>query len=95
MLELNGALNVGNRGMVEFIEVFKNETEYLHAMITATQEKVIPAPGRHGMVYVDTASSRTPTRRSGRSSRPTTPTKRSSIVSWWSRCRTTCGCPRK
>jgi serine protein kinase len=54
VLDLNGALNVGNRGMVEFIEVFKNETEYLHAMITATQEKVIPAPGRHGMVYVDT-----------------------------------------
>jgi serine protein kinase len=54
VLELNGALNVGNRGVVEFIEVFKNETEYLHAMITATQEKVIPAPGRHGMVYVDT-----------------------------------------
>ncbi|MFI5353329.1 MAG: PrkA family serine protein kinase [Candidatus Binatales bacterium] len=53
VLELNGALNVGNRGLVEFIEVFKNETEYLHAMITATQEKVIPAPGRHGMVYVD------------------------------------------
>ena len=53
VLDLNGALNVGNRGMVEFIEVFKNETEYLHAMITATQEKVIPAPGRHGMVYVD------------------------------------------
>src|SRR5260221_793150 len=54
VLELNGALNVGNRGLVEFIEVCKNETEYLHAMITATQEKVIPAPGRHGMVYVDT-----------------------------------------
>ncbi len=54
VLDLNGALNVGDRGMVEFIEVFKNETEYLHAMITATQEKVIPAPGRHGMVYVDT-----------------------------------------
>src|SRR6266852_3917655 len=53
VLELNGALNVGNRGMVEFIEVFKNETEYLHAMITATQEKFIPAPGRHGTVYVD------------------------------------------
>jgi len=53
VLDLNGALNVGNRGVVEFIEVFKNETEYLHAMITATQEKVIPAPGRHGMVYVD------------------------------------------
>jgi serine protein kinase len=54
VLDLNGALNVGNRGLVEFIEVFKNEIEYLHAMITATQEKVIPAPGRHGMVYVDT-----------------------------------------
>ncbi len=54
VLDLSGALNVGNRGMVEFIEVFKNETEYLHAMITATQEKHIPAPGRHGMIYVDT-----------------------------------------
>ncbi len=54
VLDLNGALNVGNRGMVEFIEVFKNETEYLHAMITATQEKSIPAPGRHGMIYLDT-----------------------------------------
>jgi serine protein kinase len=54
VLELNGALNVGNRGVVEFIEVFKNEIEYLHCMITATQEKVVPAPGRHGLVYVDT-----------------------------------------
>jgi len=55
VLDLSGALNVGNRGIVEFIEVFKNETEYLHAMITATQEKQIPAPGRHGMIYVDMA----------------------------------------
>jgi len=54
VLDLSGAINVGNRGVCEFIEVFKNETEYLHAMITATQEKVIPAPGRHGLVYVDT-----------------------------------------
>ncbi|MCL4158834.1 UNVERIFIED_CONTAM: hypothetical protein GTU68_004800 [Idotea baltica] len=53
VLDLSGALNIGNRGLVEFIEVFKNETEYLHAMITATQEKSIPAPGRHGMIYVD------------------------------------------
>ena len=53
VLELNGAFNVGNRGVVEFIEVFKNETEYLHAMITATQEKFVPAPGRHGTVYID------------------------------------------
>ncbi len=54
VLDLNGAFNAGNRGMVEFIEVFKNETEYLHSMITATQEKFVPAPGRHGTVYVDT-----------------------------------------
>ena len=54
VLDLNGAFNVGNRGMTEFIEVFKNEPEYLHTMITATQEKFIPAPGRHGTVYVDT-----------------------------------------
>src|SRR5213594_2330386 len=53
VLDLNGAFNVGNRGIVEFIEVFKNEAEYLHAMITATQEKFVPAPGRHGTVYVD------------------------------------------
>jgi len=53
ILELSGAFNVGNRGMVEFIEVFKNETEYLHTMITATQEKMVPAPGRHGTIYVD------------------------------------------
>ena len=53
VLDLNGAFNIGNRGMVEFIEVFKNETEYLHAIITATQEKIVPAPGRHGTVYTD------------------------------------------
>ena len=53
VLDLNGAFNAGNRGMIEFIEVFKNETEYLHAILTATQEKFVPAPGRHGTVYVD------------------------------------------
>ncbi|HPP36355.1 MAG TPA: PrkA family serine protein kinase [Clostridiales bacterium] len=53
VLSLNGAFNVGNRGVVEFIEVFKNETEYLHAMITATQEKYIPSPGKGPMIYFD------------------------------------------
>lgn len=52
-LSLNGAFNVGNRGIVEFIEVFKNETEYLHTMITATQEKLIPSPGKGPMIYFD------------------------------------------
>lgn len=55
VLSLSGAFNVGNRGIVEWIEVFKNQPEYLHTMITATQEKQVPAPGRHGAVYVDTA----------------------------------------
>ena len=53
VLSLNGAFNVGNRGLVEFIEVFKNDTEYLHTMITATQEKSIPSPGKGSMVYFD------------------------------------------
>lgn len=41
VLELNGAFNVGNRGIIEFIEIFKNEIEYLHTIITATQEKFV------------------------------------------------------
>ncbi|MTI66808.1 MAG: PrkA family serine protein kinase [Firmicutes bacterium] len=53
VMSLNGAFNVGNRGLVEFIEVFKNEVEYLHTMITATQEKSIPAPGKSAMIYFD------------------------------------------
>ena len=53
VLALNGAFNVGNRGVVEFIEVFKNEIEYLHTMITATQEKSIPSPGKGAMIYFD------------------------------------------
>ncbi|MGE5582230.1 MAG: PrkA family serine protein kinase [Bacillota bacterium] len=53
VLSLNGAFNVGNRGLVEFIEVFKNEIEYLHTMITATQEKSIPSPGKGPMIYFD------------------------------------------
>lgn len=53
VLSLNGAFNAGNRGIVEFIEVFKNETEYLHTMITATQEKSVPSPGKGSMIYFD------------------------------------------
>ena len=52
-LSLNGAFNVGNRGIVEFVEVFKNEIEFLHTMITATQEKAIPSPGKQAMIYFD------------------------------------------
>lgn len=53
VLSLNGAFNVGNRGLVEFIEVFKNDVEYLHNMITATQEKSITSPGKGSMIYFD------------------------------------------
>ena len=53
VLRLNGAFNVGNRGLIEFIEIFKNEIEYLHTIITATQEKVIPAPGKQNLIYFD------------------------------------------
>tara|TARA_R100000657_G_C4674524_1_gene119835 strand:- start:526 stop:1908 length:1383 start_codon:yes stop_codon:yes gene_type:complete len=53
VLSLNGAFNVGNRGVVEFVEVFKNEIEFLHTMLTATQEKRVPAPGKNDMLYFD------------------------------------------
>jgi serine protein kinase len=55
VLSLNGAFNVGNRGIVEFVEVFKNEIEFLHTMITATQEKSVPSPGKQAMIYFDGA----------------------------------------
>lgn len=53
VLSLNGAFNTGNRGIVEFIEIFKNDVEYLHTIITATQEKSIPSPGKGPMIYFD------------------------------------------
>jgi serine protein kinase len=53
VLNLDGAFNVGNRGTVEFVEIFKNEIEFLHTIITATQEKNVPTPGKNGMLYFD------------------------------------------
>ena len=53
VLSLNGAFNVGKRGIVELVEVFKNEIEFLHTIITATQEKRVPSPGKHDMIYFD------------------------------------------
>ena len=53
VLSLNGAFNVGNRGIVEFVEVFKNEIDFLHTMLTATQEKRVPSPGKNDMIYFD------------------------------------------
>jgi len=52
-LSLTGAFNTGNRGIVELIEVFKNEIEFLHTIITATQEKRVPSPGKSDMLHFD------------------------------------------
>ena len=38
---------------MELVEVFKNEIEFLHTIITATQEKRVPSPGKHDMIYFD------------------------------------------
>ncbi len=50
VLDLNGAFNAGNRGMVEFIEIFKNETEYLahHHHRNAGEVRPGSRPARHG-----------------------------------------------
>ena len=53
VLSLNGAFNVGNRGIVELIEMFKNEIEFLHTVITATQDKRVPSPGKNAMIHFD------------------------------------------
>jgi serine protein kinase len=53
VLSLDGAFNVGNRGVVEFVEIFKNEIEFLHTILTATQEKQVPTPGKNSMLYFD------------------------------------------
>lgn len=53
VLSLTGAFNIGNRGIVELVEVFKNEIEFLHTIITATQEKRVPCPGKHDMLHFD------------------------------------------
>jgi serine protein kinase len=43
-VQLNGAYNLGNRGMVEFVEGFKNPKEAHRSVLEATQDKSIPAP---------------------------------------------------
>ncbi len=53
VLSLNGAFHAGNRGIVEFVEIFKNDIEFLHTILTATQEKAIPSPGKGPMIYFD------------------------------------------
>lgn len=41
---LNGAYNLSNRGMLEFVEDFKNPIEAHRTKLEATQDKSVPAP---------------------------------------------------
>lgn len=41
---LNGAYNLSNRGLLEFVEGFKNPKEAHRSVLEATQDKSIPAP---------------------------------------------------
>ena len=40
VLSLNGAFNVGNRGIVEFVEVFKNEIELATCRLMHTTKEL-------------------------------------------------------
>lgn len=48
----DGEINVGNRGVMEFIEGLKADEKFLRSILTATQEKSIKCP-RFGLIYVD------------------------------------------
>lgn len=51
---LNGELNVANRGLMEFIEMFKLDERFLSVLLVLTEEQKIKAPG-YGTIYADEA----------------------------------------
>ncbi|MFV1858786.1 MAG: protein prkA [Anaerolineales bacterium] len=51
---LDGELNVANRGLVEFIEIFKLEERFLAILLVLSEELKIKAPS-FGTIYVDEA----------------------------------------
>lgn len=51
---LNGELDVANRGLVEFIEIFKLDERYLSLLLVLSEEQKIKAPG-FGTLYIDEA----------------------------------------
>jgi len=53
-LVLNGAINKGQRGSTEFVEIWKNPIEAQRPIITITQEKYAPLPKFSGQIYADT-----------------------------------------
>ncbi len=53
-LRLDGELEAANRGIMEFIEIFKSDERFLTVMLGVTQEQVIKL-GSFGSVYADEA----------------------------------------
>ena len=53
-LRLDGELEAANRGIMEFIEMFKSDERYLTVMLGVTQERTIKL-GSFGSVYADEA----------------------------------------
>lgn len=51
---LNGELNVANRGLMEFIEIFKMDERFLAVLLELTESQKIKAPG-YGTIYADEA----------------------------------------
>jgi serine protein kinase len=51
---LNGELNVANRGLMEFIEIFKLDERFLAVLLVLTEEHKIKASG-YGTIYADEA----------------------------------------
>lgn len=48
----DGSLNVANRGLMDFIEVFKSQDEFLNKLLTLCEEKQFKAP-RFQMIHAD------------------------------------------
>ncbi|HEX5502873.1 MAG TPA: protein prkA [Thermomicrobiales bacterium] len=48
----DGELNIGNRGLVEFIEMLKTDERFLYVLLTLSQEQNIKT-GRFAMIYAD------------------------------------------
>ena len=48
----DGELNIGNRGLVEFIEMLKTDERFLYTLLTLSQEQNIKT-GRFSMIYAD------------------------------------------
>jgi serine protein kinase len=48
----DGELNIGNRGVVEFVEMLKTDERFLYVLLTLSQEQNIKT-GRFSMIYAD------------------------------------------